>query len=341
MKKTMSVLIIIFILCTIFSGCSSTSSSSVADVVDNPSTQNETTLSSAKYEYPTKAEYLENCRKLCSETHSDLKIINIRDVGDEGSFEFELEFVGNNVGKVTIGVPVAGQPNEGRVTEIISIIKMPDVLSSDLESFVMTSTLISAIPHAAMLNYLGETQKTPSELASSFLPKKDREVSGGVVLETKYNNSECKMFFNTSTGQTSMYSGDISLDLFDTTIGKLGVNTQGTQQNPNSKNNSKSQQKTTKSPAQTYSKPSTSSSPSDYIRDRYSLVTPDEIDEVGYTGTVEADGGLNMRYGPSVEYGKIRAIRNRTTISIHGYQNGWYFIYYKDTYGWVSAEFVE
>ena len=70
------------------------------------------------------------------------------------------------------------------------------------------------------------------------------------------------------------------------------------------------------------------------------LVVPDEIYEIGYHCYVNADGGLNMRYGPGKEYGKIALIPNGTPLVELGYKDSWIYVEYDGKYGWVSTEFV-
>ncbi|MBR6407728.1 MAG: SH3 domain-containing protein [Clostridia bacterium] len=98
-------------------------------------------------------------------------------------------------------------------------------------------------------------------------------------------------------------------------------------------------------PEKTSSKPASSKSSSSKAQSSKSssdkLVKPDEIFDPGYHCTVNADGGLNMRYGPGKKYGKIALIPNGTPLVEEGYKDGWIYVKYKGKYGWVSTEFVQ
>lgn len=57
--------------------------------------------------------------------------------------------------------------------------------------------------------------------------------------------------------------------------------------------------------------------------------------------TVEANGGLNLRYGPSKTYDRIVLIPNGAKIIRTAQQDGWSYVNYSGTKGWVSSEFVK
>lgn len=72
----------------------------------------------------------------------------------------------------------------------------------------------------------------------------------------------------------------------------------------------------------------------------YELIKP-QAEEAEATVTVNADGGLNMRYGPGTSYGQIALIPNGTKITRTAQQNGWSFVTFEGNQGWVSSEFVK
>ena len=72
----------------------------------------------------------------------------------------------------------------------------------------------------------------------------------------------------------------------------------------------------------------------------YELIKPQSVSEA-QTVTVDADGGLNLRYGPGTSYGQIALIPNGAKITRTAQQNGWSYVSYSGKSGWVSSEFVK
>ena len=62
---------------------------------------------------------------------------------------------------------------------------------------------------------------------------------------------------------------------------------------------------------------------------------------IGYA-TVSANGGLNMRSGPSKSSSRVGNIPNGTTVYINYYDSSysWAYVYYGGTYGWVNASYL-
>ena len=61
----------------------------------------------------------------------------------------------------------------------------------------------------------------------------------------------------------------------------------------------------------------------------------------GTQGTINADGGLNVRSGPGREYDVVASASNGAKVTIQGEENGWYKIVYSGSNtGYVSKEFV-
>ena len=56
-------------------------------------------------------------------------------------------------------------------------------------------------------------------------------------------------------------------------------------------------------------------------------------------GTVSADGGLNVRSGPSTDYDRINGLNDGSSVTIVEISNGWYKIS-SPCSGWVSADYV-
>lgn len=68
-------------------------------------------------------------------------------------------------------------------------------------------------------------------------------------------------------------------------------------------------------------------------------VQPDSLEQPRQAA-VRANGGLRMRSGPSTDYGQIRLIPDKATITVRAEQNGWAFVKYDNTYGWASLEYI-
>lgn len=60
----------------------------------------------------------------------------------------------------------------------------------------------------------------------------------------------------------------------------------------------------------------------------------------GYHGTVNSDGGLNLRCGPGADYDIILVVPDKTEIIEEGWDNGWLYICHNGQYGWINAEYV-
>ena len=69
------------------------------------------------------------------------------------------------------------------------------------------------------------------------------------------------------------------------------------------------------------------------------LVAPENTADQGYHGYVFAKEGVNMRYGPGTQYDIITALPYNAEAIERGWQDGWIYIEYKGTFGWVSGEY--
>jgi uncharacterized protein YraI len=60
------------------------------------------------------------------------------------------------------------------------------------------------------------------------------------------------------------------------------------------------------------------------------------------TGTVRANGGLNLRAGPGSNYDVILVIPDNSTVTISTAVNDeeWYYVAFDGADGWVSKEYV-
>ena len=58
------------------------------------------------------------------------------------------------------------------------------------------------------------------------------------------------------------------------------------------------------------------------------------------TGVVKARDGLNVRKGPGTGYAKLGKLKNNTTVSLNGRQNGWYSINYSGRKGYICGTYV-
>jgi len=72
------------------------------------------------------------------------------------------------------------------------------------------------------------------------------------------------------------------------------------------------------------------------------LVQPDVTAEYDYHATVNADGGLRLRFGPGKNYGIILVIPNGSTVveAGSGADDEWLYVKYNNRYGWVKSEYL-
>ena len=74
--------------------------------------------------------------------------------------------------------------------------------------------------------------------------------------------------------------------------------------------------------------------------DKGRLVEPSKRTESGYHGTVNSEGGLNLRCGPGSEYDIILVIPDKTEVVEEGVEGSWIFVQYDGQYGWVNSEYI-
>jgi len=70
------------------------------------------------------------------------------------------------------------------------------------------------------------------------------------------------------------------------------------------------------------------------------LVQPADRATEGYHGYVDEPDGLNLRYGPGTDYDVITAIPDKAEVIEYGWQDGWIFVDYKGTYGWINGQYL-
>ena len=74
--------------------------------------------------------------------------------------------------------------------------------------------------------------------------------------------------------------------------------------------------------------------------DKNRLVEPANKAENGTHGYVDAPEGVNVRYGPGLEYGIVDGIANGTSVIERGWDNNWVYVEYDNgRTGWISADF--
>ena len=74
--------------------------------------------------------------------------------------------------------------------------------------------------------------------------------------------------------------------------------------------------------------------------DKGRLVEPAKLIETGYHGTVNSEGGLNLRCGPGPDYNILLVVPHGAEVIEEGWNNGWIYIRYDGQYGWVNSEFI-
>ena len=75
--------------------------------------------------------------------------------------------------------------------------------------------------------------------------------------------------------------------------------------------------------------------------DKGRLVEPARRIETGYHGTVDSEGGLNLRCGPGSDYDILLVIPDKTEVVEEGWDGGWIYVKYDGEYGWINSEFVK
>ena len=74
--------------------------------------------------------------------------------------------------------------------------------------------------------------------------------------------------------------------------------------------------------------------------DKGKLVEPSIRIETGYHGTVNSDGGLNLRCGPGQDYDILMVVPEGTEVIEEGWENGWIYVRYEGQYGWINSEYI-
>ena len=74
--------------------------------------------------------------------------------------------------------------------------------------------------------------------------------------------------------------------------------------------------------------------------DKGKLVEPARHIGNGYHGTVNSDGGLNLRCGPGADYDILIVLPDKTEVVEEGWENGWIYVCYEGQYGWINSEYV-
>ena len=74
--------------------------------------------------------------------------------------------------------------------------------------------------------------------------------------------------------------------------------------------------------------------------DKSKLAEPSVLIKNGYHGTVNAEGGLNLRCGPGEEYDILLVVPEGTEVIEEGWSSGWLYVRYDGQYGWVKSEYV-
>lgn len=80
--------------------------------------------------------------------------------------------------------------------------------------------------------------------------------------------------------------------------------------------------------------------PSGTSSDPGKLVQPKDRATEGYHGYVDEPDGLNLRYGPGTDYDVITAIPDKAEVVEYGWEDGWIFVDYKGTYGWINGQYL-
>ena len=74
--------------------------------------------------------------------------------------------------------------------------------------------------------------------------------------------------------------------------------------------------------------------------DKGKLAEPSIRIRNGYHGTVNSDGGLNLRCGPGPDYDILMVVPDGAEVIEEGWDNGWIYICHDGQYGWVNSEFI-
>ena len=69
------------------------------------------------------------------------------------------------------------------------------------------------------------------------------------------------------------------------------------------------------------------------------IVEPSNKAEAGYHGYVNSPEGVNMRYGPGLEYDVVETIPDKAEVVEEGWEDGWVYIEYDGKNGWIKGEF--
>lgn len=70
------------------------------------------------------------------------------------------------------------------------------------------------------------------------------------------------------------------------------------------------------------------------------LVQPENRADEGFHGHVDEPEGLNMRYGPGTDYDIITAIPDKAEVIEYGWKDGWVFVEYNGTNGWINGDYL-
>jgi len=87
-------------------------------------------------------------------------------------------------------------------------------------------------------------------------------------------------------------------------------------------------------------KEKTADAKSESDADKGRLVEPSVRIESGYHGTVNAEGGLNLRCGPGEEYDILLVIPYEAEVAEEGREGDWIFVSHDGQYGWVNSGFI-
>lgn len=74
--------------------------------------------------------------------------------------------------------------------------------------------------------------------------------------------------------------------------------------------------------------------------DKGQLVEPSPFINDGFHGTVNTDGGLNLRCGPGKDYDIILVVPDKAEVVEQGRYGDWIFVKYDGESGWVKLEYI-
>lgn len=74
--------------------------------------------------------------------------------------------------------------------------------------------------------------------------------------------------------------------------------------------------------------------------DKGKLVEPSTRIRSGFHGTVNAEGGLNLRCGPGKDYDILLVVPDKTEVVEEGRDGDWIFVKYDGDYGWLNMEYI-